>query len=457
MNRFALFVLPLLAACVFAQDLTRGDALRRREYQTYATTSLFVDPTGSDTNACTSSGTSACASLTGALAKLPARISNNVTVTMATGTYTDTVAIRGFISGSGATSPTLTISSSLQAAPVSSATGTITTVLDQPDNGSDVGYVVDTSKTWTTDELKGYILEISSGTQSGAVRPIVSNSGTTIRFVGAFTTDPLIGDTFRISRPGAVWSSGGITNITDNSVAITLSGIDQTAGLTAARNYGTTTFQLMRIITGSGTAMTLSGGRYVFSSTSASTMLGGSSPAINVIPVPVSGQPNFVLLSNMHLRTGSTTSSAAFLVGRGSNLIETNSGSSVYFEGQPVSVGVVEVNAPLRSIAAIRTSIFIDCQTTTSTVGLRSNQLTSTAGTAPSSAAYNVNFINCGTAVSLGNGAQFNVFTGGTWTGSGATTDITLDSTNYLYNTVNGFSGSFVASPKGTRFSIGSP
>lgn len=50
-----LLVLALLfSEAVLADGITRGDALRRREYQTSATVALFVDPTGSDTGTCTS-------------------------------------------------------------------------------------------------------------------------------------------------------------------------------------------------------------------------------------------------------------------------------------------------------------------------------------------------------------------------------------------------------------------
>ena len=449
-----LLLLSLLAACVFAQDgVTRGDALRRREYQTYATTNLFVDSEfGSDTNACTASGANACASLTGALAKVPARISNNVTITM-TGTFTDTPNIRGFVAGGGALTSTLTVTSSLQAAPVSSTTGSITAIIDQPDDGNDVGYVTDTTKTWTTDELKGYFLEITSGAQSGAVRPIISNTATTVRYIGSFATDPIVGVTYRISRPGAVWASNGIQNITDNSAAITIVGIDQPGNIIAARNFGTVTFSLPRIVTATATSVSLSGGRYTFSSTSASYLSSGTGAGLGLNPVPLSAQTTMLTLGTMFVRTGSTTSNTALLLNRG-NIVELASTSTLYAQGAPVSVGTVATNSDFAAVGSSRTNVFIDCTGSGATTGLRSNRLVSTAKPSRISL-YTLTLISCATGVNIGNGSSFNLNT--TWTSSGVTTDILLDATGYTYSTVNGFSGSFVASPKGTRFSIGSP
>lgn len=453
-----ILLLSLVATTALAQEgLTRGDSLRRREYQTYATGTFFVDPTGSDTNACTSTGTSACASLTGALAKLPARLSNNVTITVAAGTYTDSPTIRGFVSGGGASTSTLTITSALAAAPVSSATGSITSFTDQPDDGNETGILGDSTKTWTTNELRGYFLEITSGAQLGAVRPIISNNATDVRFVGSFSTDPLVGVTYRISSPGATWPAGkGITTITDNTAAISLSGIDQTLGIAGARNYGTVTFALMRVVTStSATAVALSGGRYVFTTASASYLSSASGPGLSTNPVPTSAQPSMVMLGTMYVNTNSVTSNTAMLLGAGSTL-QIQSTSALYVSGGPTSVATIEANSEFSAVNSTRTNLYIACGGGAGTTALRSNQLTTT-GRPVRLGAYTLTLSSCETGLNLGNGSSFNLSSGGTWTASGVTTEILLDATAYSYSTVNGFSGSFVASPKGTRFSVGSP
>lgn len=76
MTRLLALSLLLSLGVAEAQDpvLVRGGALKRRAYQTYAPVTLYVDPTGSDSNPCTSSGTAACLTTTGALMKLPRNI-----------------------------------------------------------------------------------------------------------------------------------------------------------------------------------------------------------------------------------------------------------------------------------------------------------------------------------------------------------------------------------------------
>lgn len=81
MTRTLALFLALLSTLAAAQpQVTRGGALKKRAYQTYAAVTLYVDPTGSDANSCTSSGTGACATLNGAYAKFPRFIRHNITV-----------------------------------------------------------------------------------------------------------------------------------------------------------------------------------------------------------------------------------------------------------------------------------------------------------------------------------------------------------------------------------------
>ena len=55
-TKLILLLLLLFASAAAAQpQMTRGGALKRRAYQTYSTITLYVDPTGSNENPCTSS------------------------------------------------------------------------------------------------------------------------------------------------------------------------------------------------------------------------------------------------------------------------------------------------------------------------------------------------------------------------------------------------------------------
>src|SRR5689334_6787266 len=54
---------------------------------TSAAASLYVDPTGSDSNACAASGASACLTLQGAINKLPKYHRHGATINLAAGSF----------------------------------------------------------------------------------------------------------------------------------------------------------------------------------------------------------------------------------------------------------------------------------------------------------------------------------------------------------------------------------
>lgn len=171
-----------LAACVsFAQPtITRGGALKKRAYQTYGAMTLYVDPTGSDSGACTASGTSACATLTGALSKLPRNINHAVTINMAAGTYTENPSIGPFMFGTtGGTAGTLTIQGDwTQFTPsTGSTTGTVTSYTAGT-NGTPPTWT-DSSQGWTAGDLKGVFFRMTSGAFSGQVRAVITDNTTT--------------------------------------------------------------------------------------------------------------------------------------------------------------------------------------------------------------------------------------------------------------------------------------
>lgn len=200
-------LLLLLTTSAFAQDgVVRGGALRKREYQTYSALTLYVDPTGSDSNACTASGTSACATLTGALGKLPRFINHAVTINVANGTYSESVAISNYIEPPNGA---MTITGSLTN--VTPATGTATGSLTAVANTGCCASVAlatmtDGAQTWTTNDFRGAFLVMTSGTQSGQVRPIVSNTATTLTLSTPFNAAPAVSDTYAIQVPGATFS-----------------------------------------------------------------------------------------------------------------------------------------------------------------------------------------------------------------------------------------------------------
>src|SRR5438128_294812 len=91
----AVFVLALILAAVALGGSSRGrltsppataGAISAVTYTT-ADQTYYVDPTGSDGNACTASGTAACLTIQAAVNKIPKALRHEPTVSIAAGSY----------------------------------------------------------------------------------------------------------------------------------------------------------------------------------------------------------------------------------------------------------------------------------------------------------------------------------------------------------------------------------
>lgn len=207
MNRTALLLLSFIAATALAQEgLTRGDSLRRREFRTFSATTLFVDSTGNDSNACTSSGTAACLTINGALSKLPKIIQNNVTINVAAGTYAGfTVSNFIGVAPSSAQVTFTVVGAMANFTPTTgTATGTLTTAAT---NLNGLGTLTDSGQAWTVDDLVGRFVRITSGAQSGQRRAILGNTATALEVVGLWGTVPASGVTYVIESPSVTINS----------------------------------------------------------------------------------------------------------------------------------------------------------------------------------------------------------------------------------------------------------
>ena len=223
-----MLVLTLWAASVFAQPaVTRGGALLKRQYQTYGALTLYLDPTGSDSNSCTASGTSACLTLQGVWNKLPSRILHNVTVNVAAGSYTGGSRLDSRTIGNntlvGTGFSTLTIAPLISVvgpalANVTPTTGTATgTSTSVTSATGTTASLTDTTQTWTTHDLRGYFIVMTSGAAINQTRVIVDNTATTLTLQNWVSTAPSAGDTYAIRKPQAVLAGRhdftGITGI----------------------------------------------------------------------------------------------------------------------------------------------------------------------------------------------------------------------------------------------------
>ena len=70
-------------------------------------------------------------------------------------------------------------------------------------SGSTTSSWNDTTKAWTQDQWRGYVLRITSGANSGALQTILSNTATSIN-TGAFSSTPATGDTYQILQTHTV-------------------------------------------------------------------------------------------------------------------------------------------------------------------------------------------------------------------------------------------------------------
>lgn len=160
---------------------------------TTADVALFFDPTGNDANACTSTGSSACLTPTGAVAKIPKHVRNLVTVSGAAGNYAGVV-LGGFTvegSADGGSTGILLQGALTNVTPTTgSATGTSTgATAGASPKLTDFGTLTDTGATWTVNDaaLLGQFVVITSGAGSGQVRQILSNTATVLTIEGTWT------------------------------------------------------------------------------------------------------------------------------------------------------------------------------------------------------------------------------------------------------------------------------
>jgi hypothetical protein len=447
------------------EGVTRGDALKRREYQTYAPVTLFVDPTGSDTNACTASGAAACATLTGALAKLPKNLRHNVTINVATGTYTDLAALTGFkFESTTATATSFTVlGMQVTFTPATgTGTGTITAFVDQPDTVTTRGVLTDGTQSWTTDDLRGRFLEITSGAASGQVRPIAENTATTITFVGAFATDPVIGDSYRISTPGPVWTSNGLNQIRGNSGfgSIRVESLQQQAMTIGDNTLSSIQIAGMRVI-GTTSAVSVQTSRLTLSSTPPNFIEGGTGPGLNILPVATSTWAQVTVGTSL-IRTNATTVGALNSAG-GAVAIIFGSGTTAYFQAPNATTtasGVVSVQGTdVLFPPNTRSGLIVDCGGVANSVGLGGLGQTNSVlhRRARVEMTYSL-FLNCTTAVRVTNGYSVNVQQPGYFlTYSGVTNEWLIDGAPYTQAFIQSLSPALVATPRGTTVTYALP
>lgn len=245
--------LTLVANLAVAQDnVTRGDALRRREFQTYGTpdspyalATLYVDPTGNDTNACTSSGTGACRTIQGAWNKLPKFVRHSVTINVAATDDSGAPVTRltekiftsplGLVDGGvGTVTPTLTIAGASKAQWIP-ATGSATGTITATSLTDGVQTWTDSAQTWTVGDLDTKFIRFTSGTLNGRTFTIWGNTATTVNVIP--TATPGIGDAYEIVTNAVSYGPLIVGEL--GLITVTISDIDFLSSSTTAACNGT--------------------------------------------------------------------------------------------------------------------------------------------------------------------------------------------------------------------------
>lgn len=239
-------VFALLALIALGGSTATGNYVTRPEYQTYNTVTLYVDPTGNDSGTCLAGGTAACATLLGAWSKLPyGRILHAVTINVAAGNYGTT----GFTLNHqdiGAAINIVGPSLANFSVATGSATGTLTAINNPSANTTSIPTATDTGNSLTTGDVVDRFLCMTSGTQNGVCRAIVTNSATVMTFASPFPTAPLVGDTYAIRTPAAVLPNLAVAVSSTQSFTVTFTRLEFTTAnnTTAGCNVVTNVTQL---------------------------------------------------------------------------------------------------------------------------------------------------------------------------------------------------------------------
>lgn len=190
------------------RTLSTGTITVTASAETTADLVLYVDPLGSDSNACTSTGASACLTIQGALNKSPRFLKHRVTVNVAAGNYAGFL-VSGFAVDASTQKATAGILIDGVLANVTPATGTATGTATGGTAGSTTtfGTLTDSGQGWTTNNLRGRLVSITGGTGSGQVKVITANTSTSLTIAGTWTAPVAASSTYAIQAPAAIVTS----------------------------------------------------------------------------------------------------------------------------------------------------------------------------------------------------------------------------------------------------------
>lgn len=466
-----------------------GDIRLNSTYQTQGTLTLYVDKGGSDSNACTTAAT-ACLTIAGAQAKMPRFLAHNTTINVDAGTYTENVTIQDFYAKQGVTF-TLAGQSLIAVTPATgSATGTLTGFTETTSTA--VGTLTDSTQSWTTNDLRGRFVRMTSGSANNQRRAIVSNTATSLEFAGYYTADPAAGNTYQIETPSTVII--GTMNVGKNievsgsaSILIQVSQFDlnsTSATVTVDRAFShNIRFPDSRLLSSSTTSAAL---------TSPSLRTPTASPTVVMATGSGNAAFSWTALTSSALAFGNAgqapglfaySSNAQVILSSGLNVIAAMSQLTGVLETGSSTASVVNISGGILSGTitgdASAAATFLRCPSGSSGSGLAMNYSTTgiteleggvfplnrttvvncavgvkAGGRAALTLQRSITFINTTTAIQLERGAAASVSFGNPPVFTGVTNEIQVDGTNYTYATLVALTPAFISNAS-TQSSIG--
>lgn len=460
----------LLSSFAFAQPaLTRGGGLKKRVYQTYAEATYYVDPAGSDSNACTGSGTSACATVEGVINKLPRFIRHNITINIAAGTITSRLAL---LDRDIATGVTLTINGTMEAWTPTTGTASGTTGATSGWSSSGPSTVTDASQTWTVNDLRGRFIRFNSGTYAGESYPIISNTSDTISTTVATAVGS--GISYDIVTPSRLSSTTThtIQNVTGGGT-VEVHGVEfyRSTGNTAfSQRYGATVrldFFEVRVTTSTGTGTFISAGNF-YAERSYLQTSGASVAALQCnLSLEAIGPLN-CSVGNSYVRGEN-----GYAVAVAAGVRAGGFGSRGFFEGLGTVSPILTFGTPML-VSSQLPSIIVSCVTPGSGTGIGSLVSTSTSSVTSAALTFNGSlrvencavglqavgpgsswtasaptFVNVTTAISVSEGARFNLLSS-TPSFTGVTNELQMDGNNYTYSFLSGLTPGIITNASGS-------
>lgn len=366
----------LLLGLLLAQNVVAGGSISKTSVQAATTAALtfYVDPAGSNANTCTASGASgACATLAGALARVPNVLRHNVTINVAAGAYGVPFAVSGFQINSGVT---LAITGTMSAVVPATGTASGTTTSAAGGSASGPANVTDSLQTWTTSNLVGKYINFTSGALAGQAFPITANTATVITF--ASNTSAGTGSTYTLIEPGSTFISTTGATLADcfgaGSLTVTSLHIERTSGVSMTATASIRSTLTNSTVKSASTAILQSGGLMVLTRSFADGLTGlNVTPSSSIATTYPSG-----IASNSFLR--STTGSAV-------QFATATSANSVTFSYLETASGIGLANFASYNTAASQN--WVAC--TTSGIGIQAGRVLTAGGMSFASAAVSAN------------------------------------------------------------------